>query len=262
MSPRLMNQLAILLLTLSIAMEVSLLSGLRTLSTPLYHSAHLLLMATLVAAQLALFLTADKHLPSRQYALWFAIGTAFTAAGDYVNGAMSAIQPVSLKLTWAMLLFGIGYGLYIFALWHHKKQTQGSGPSGGIWLVLLFLGINAGSWLRDVEPNLQGLGGLLYNGSFIFNATLYVLMPVLSFRFYQRSGYSTGGLLICMGGILIPYSDLILFNAWLRGGNPPVADLAMFAHNWILYFGGQVLMTQFPALAMAADAQHRNQSNA
>ncbi len=256
MTPRHSHQLVILLLTVSITLEVTLLAGLFHLSDFLYHSLHLAFMATLIGSQLALYLKADKRLPGARYALWFAIGAAFTLIGDYVNGAVSSVQPVSLKLTWAMLLFGLGYSLYILALWRYQTgqptfaRTIGR---GGYLLALLILAINVISWFHHVEVNLRG-HDLLYYGSFVFNATIYVLMPLLAFHFYRHSGYSTGGLFVLMGGLLIPYSDLVLFASWLRGGDPVVPGFTLYAFNWIAYFGGQVLFSRFPALVLEAEA--------
>jgi len=89
----------------------------------------------------------------------------------------------------------------------------------------------------------------------VFNASIYVLMPLLAIRDCQRSDYSSGGLIVVIGSLLIPYSDLILFNSWLKGGDPAVPTLALYAINWIVYFGGQVLISRFPALALEAEAR-------
>ena len=249
---------SIALLVASVSLEITLLAGLFQFSDALYHGIHLLFMATLIASQLTLFLTADKHLQTRKYALWFAIATTFTAIGDYVNSAVSAVQPVSMKLTWAMLLFGIGYAVYNFVLWQlnqsmlkQQKKTRFSGLQYAI--ALLILAINVVSWFQHVEPNIRGLD-VLYYGSFIFNATIYVMMPLFAVWFFHQTKYSMGGLLVLLGAVLIPYSDLILFASWLRG-NPPVPSFQLYAYNWILYFSGQALLTQLPSWAMMAETK-------
>jgi hypothetical protein len=246
------------LLVASVSLEITLLAGLFQFSDALYHGIHLLLMVILIASQLTLFLTANKHLQTRKYALWFAIATTFTAIGDYVNSAVSAVQPVSMKLTWAMLLFGIGYAVYNFVLWQlnqsmlkQQKKTRFSGLQYAI--ALLILAINVVSWFQHVEPNIRGLD-VLYYGSFIFNATIYVMMPLFAVWFLHQTKYSMGGLLVLLGAFLIPYSDLILFASWLRG-NPPVPSFQLYAYNWILYFSGQALFTQLPSWAMMAESK-------
>lgn len=251
-------KLSIVLLVASISVEITLLIGLFQFSDALYHGIHLLLMATLIVLQLTLFLTADKNLQTRKYALWFAIATTFTAVGDYVNGAISMVQPVSLKLTWAMLLFGVGYVVYNFVLWQlnqsmlkQQKKTHFSGLQYAI--ILPILAINVLSWFQHVEPNIRGLD-VLYYGSFIFNATIYAMMPLFAVWFFYQSKYSMGGLLVLLGALLIPYSDLILFASWLRG-NPPVPSFEFYAYNWILYFSGQALLTQLPSWAMMAESK-------
>jgi len=256
MTPRHSHQFAIVLLAASVMLEIALLAGVFSLPDAIYHSLHLAFMAMLIGSQLALYLTADAQLRSRRYALWFAVGAAFTMVGDYINGTLSSVQPVSLKLTWAMLLFGIGYGLYILALWQHGRTQFANAPASKVVLLgmaLQNLIVNVLLWTWFVEANLQG-HDLLYYGSFVFNATLYVLMPLLAFRFYQVSQYSTGALIVLIGSVLIPYSDLVLFNSWLKAGDPPVATFELYALNWVVYFGGQVLISRFPALALEADA--------
>jgi len=251
-------KLSIVLLVASVTLEITLLAGLFQFSDALYHGIHLLLMATLIVSQLTLFLTADKHLQTRKYALWFAIATTFTAIGDYVNSAVSAVQPVSMKLTWAMLLFGIGYAVYNVVLWqinYLMLKQQGKTRFSGLQyaIALPILAINVVSWFQHVEPNIRGLD-VLYYGSFIFNATIYVMMPLFAVWFFHQTKYSMGGLLVLLGAFLIPYSDLILFASWLRG-NPPVPSFQLYAYNWILYFSGQALLTQLPSWAMMAESK-------
>ena len=67
-----------------------------------------------------------------------------------------------------------------------------------------------------------------------------------------NSRWSVGGLLVLVGAVLIPYSDLVLFRSWLEGGDPDVVSRQLYASNWILYFGGQCLMSLFPALVIGS----------
>jgi hypothetical protein len=243
---------ATLLLTGSIAMEITLLAGLFPVNDLIYHGLHLALMAALITSQWMVFRSASPQDPRRWLAFCFALGAMFTAVGDYVNSAVSAVQPVSLKLTWAMLLFGVGYTLYSVALWKHSRDAVQPLALGKLrpayWMVLPVLAVNVVSWFQHVEQLLPGLD-LLYYGTFIFNATIYVLMPVYAFWFFLNSRQSTGSLLVLCGALLIPYSDLILFASWLKG-NPAVPEFPLYAFNWILYFGGQVLISLFPALVL------------
>ncbi len=258
MSPHHYIKLSLVLLVASVALEITLLAGLFRLSDVCYHGIHLLLIAVLVASQLTLFLTADKQYAGLKYAFWFALATTFTAVGDYVNSALSAVQPVALKLTWALFLFGAGYAIYCFAFWQFNKaslqQPRKSRFSGLQYLVALpILLVNILSWLQHVELLLHGMA-VLYYGSFVFNATIYVMMPLFAIWFFHSSKYSTGSLLVLLGALLIPYSDLVLFATWLPN-NPAVPSFQYYSYNWILYFSGQALITQFPAWVMTAEHQ-------
>jgi hypothetical protein len=243
---------AALLLTGSITMEITLLAGLFPVNDLIYHGLHLVLMAALITSQWLVFRRASLQDPRRRLALCFAFGALFTAVGDYVNGALSAVQPVSLKLTWAMLLFGIGYTLYTAALWKHSRDGVKPLVAGKLrpayWMALPVLAVNVLSWFQHVEPLMRGME-LLYYGSFVFNATIYVLMPTYALWFFLNARQSTGSLLVLCGALLISYSDLILFATWLKG-DPAVPEFPLYAFNWILYFGGQVLISLFPALAL------------
>ncbi|HEX5276073.1 MAG TPA: hypothetical protein VFW42_00220 [Fluviicoccus sp.] len=245
MSPQHHLKIAILLLAGSVSLEVTFLAGLFPVNDLFYHGLHLALMGALIASQGRVFLTAGLDDPRRFPALAFAVGAAFTAVGDFVNGALSSVQPVSLKLSWAMLLFGIGYSLYCLAFWHVRRRQAADGFP---WVaaVLAVLVVNVVSWLQHVEPLLRGMD-LLYYGSCLFNATIYVALPVLAFAFCRGTAYRPGGLLVLCGALLIPFSDLILFATWMPG-NPAVPAFPLYAFNWILYFSGQVLVSLFPSL--------------
>jgi len=244
---------SIVLLTGSIAMEVSLLAGIFNINSSLYHLIHVLLIAALVGSQLSLYFFWKKYDIKQNYALLFAIGTALTGVGDYVNSAISHVQPVSLKLTWAMLLFGSGYAIYNYTLWTYNntilKQKQDGFSRNRYMVAVPFLLVNVISWYLHVEANVKGLD-LLYYGSFVFNATIYVMMPMAAFWFFINTRQSTGGLIVFVGALLIPYSDLVLFGSWLRGGNPPEPSFQFYSYNWILYYGGQILISMFPGLVI------------
>ena len=256
MSPKNFIMLAIVLLAASITLEITLLAGVLNLGVSRYHQIHLLLIGTLAGSQFLLYFYGKRHGIKHHAALLFAIGACLTGSGDFVNGAISHIEPVSLKLTWALLLFGAGYVSYSVALWTYNNAILKRGTStfarARYLIAVPFLVMNVAAWFKYVEPNVAGFD-LLYYGSFIFNATIYVLLPTFAVWFFYNSGKSIGGLIVLVGAFLIPYSDLILFSSWLRGGDPAVASFQLYAYNWILYFGGQVLISIFPALVIDAE---------
>lgn len=251
MLPRHTHLTAILLLTLSVMLEVSTLTGLLPLGDSLYHGAHLGFMAALVLSQILLYRRTRSPL-----ALLFACGSFATMIGDAFNSTLVPVQPVSLKLSWALLWFGIGYGLYLVALRREDREAQRRcGPSrldDPRTALPAILVVNTVFWGVFVEKCLRG-HDVLYIGSLLFNGSIYVLMPWLGQRFFRHSGYSAGGLLVWLGSLLIPFSDLILFHSWLRDGDPAAPDRLLYAANWIVYFGGQVLLSRFPALAIEAE---------
>ena len=262
MSPQNHIKWASSLLAGSVAMEIAYLSGFFKASDALYHGIHVSLIALVVLSQLALYLRHKGTAGQASYALLFAIGMAFTGVGDYVNGAMSGVQPVSLKLSWAMLTFGIGYSLYCFALWRHSQSVAKATPGGlsasrYVIALLLILG-NVNTWYQHIE-SLVAVSDVLYYGSFVFNLSIYVALPTLCAWYFINSKWSIGGLIVLLGGALIPYSDLILFHSWLPG-NPAVASPQSYAWNWILYFGGQVLVSMFPALVLDSNLNARHQA--
>ena len=253
MSPADFPKLVAVLLATAIGIEVSLLAGVYHLDTAPYHLMHLAFMAVLVLGQFALWRHARAAgLPAAGTALALAIGAAFTAVGDFVNGAVSGIEPVSLKLTWALLLFGVGYTLYVATLWRCAAPALRTGaPRLYPWryaVALVILAGNVAAWLQHVEPGAAG-HALLYYGSFVFNATLYVMLPACAAWLAVASRFSLGAIVVLIGAILIPYSDLVLFDSWLRG-NPAVPSFELYAYNWIVYFGGQALFATLPSLLM------------
>ncbi len=244
-------QIASITLFASIMFEITLLAGLLPVPEKIYHFLHIFLMLVLIFSQVMLYTSLKKTNLTSQYALWFALGMGFTAIGDFVNGANSSVEPVSHKLTWALLLFGSGYVIYNFILWKHAtsilSKTKTALLKYKYYLAVPLIVINLISWLLHVEPNLRN-SSLLYYGSFFFNLTIYVAMPLFAAWYYYGTRWSTRGLVICIGAILIPYSDLILFNSWMKNGSDPaVPTIQLYAYNWILYFGGQTLMSMLPS---------------
>lgn len=254
MSPADFPKLVAVLLAVSIGIEVSLLAGVFHLDTAPYHLMHVALMGALVLGQFALWQHARAaRRPEAGAALALAIGAACTAVGDFVNGAVSGIEPVSLKLTWALLLFGTGYTLYVITLWRHAAPAlHESAPRLYAWRYAIALVILAGNllaWFQHVEARVAG-HDLLYYGSFVFNATLYVMLPTCALWLAAANRFSLGSIVVLIGAILVPYSDLVLFDSWLRGGDPAVPSFELYAYNWIVYFGGQALFATFPSLLM------------
>lgn len=261
MRPADFPKIVAVLLAASVGMEVTLLAGVYAMGDGLYHGLHVALMAALVCAQLALYrrLRADAD-PAAPAALALAIGAASTAVGDYVNGALSGVEPVSMKLTWALFLFGIGYALYTLTLWRHAGAALAQ--RGGLlhrWrhaILLPILAGNVAAWFAHVQPGATG-HDLLATGSFVFNATLYVMLPGFALWYVAATGASLGSIVVAIGAILIPYSDLVLFDSWLRG-NPAVPSRELYAYNWIVYFGGQALFSLLPSLlAASGNDRHR-----
>lgn len=254
MTPKRFTLVAIVLASASIAFEAAALSGLVDVGTDAYHSIHVALMAALVISQFALFLHGRGRRPEARLALFFAVGAAFTMVGDFFNGAVSGVEPVSHKLTWALLWFGTGYVLYVAALWMHNepilRQSESAFAKYRYAFVLPVLAVNVAGWLMHVGPNVEDFELLRY-GSFVFNATIYVALPVLGLWFFRNTGWSAGGLVVLIGAIFIPYSDLVLFSSWLGDGDPAVPSFRLYAYNWIVYFTGQVMVAVFPALAMS-----------
>ena len=254
MTPKRFTLVAILLGAGSVAFEVAALADVIKIGTNGYHSVHIALMAVLAISQFALYLNAKGRCSEARLALFFAIGVCLTGTGDFFNGAASGITPVSHKLTWALLWFGTGYLLYTFAMWSYNepilKQSSSKFARYRYAIALPILAVNVAGWFMHVDPGVADFELLRY-GSFIFNATIYVAMPMLGLWFFRNSGWSAGGLIVLLGSVFIPYSDLILFSSWLGDGNPDVPTFQLYAFNWFVYFGGQVMLSIFPALAIA-----------
>jgi len=260
MSPIDFPKLVAVLLAVSIGLEVTLLADVYRLDTAAYHGLHLVLMGVLVCGQFAVWRRARRDgLAGAGAALALAIGAASTAVGDFVNGAVSGVEPVSLKLTWALFWFGIGYTLYVMTLLRHAGPVLAAGaPRLYRWrwaIALPFLAGNVLAWFRHVEPGAAG-HDLLYYGSFVFNATIYVMLPLFAFWLVLGTRASLGSIVVLIGAALIPYSDLVLFDAWLRG-NPAVPAFDLYATNWIVYFGGQALFATFPSLMISKQLHAR-----
>jgi hypothetical protein len=250
----------------SVAVECGVLSGLWPLPVGVYHVIHLLLMATLLAAMLALHRhrrslgAADSAVP-----LWFAAGLAFTGIGDYVNSALSAVDPVTPKLNWALLFFALGYSCYVVGMWKGTALLTGgrTDVSRALWLLLpVILVMNVITWITRVY-GLVAAHPILTWGSFVFNATLYVLLPWLGIRYLVARRFSVDAVVVMVGVAFIIYSDLVLFDSWMKLAEGKPIPTALYAANWILYFGGQCLTNVFPpSLAKALDGTRESYSAA
>ena len=252
LAPARATQVALTLLAASITIEVTLLAGLTALDTRIYHLLHLALMAALIINQVWLYKSSEGN-PHRRYAAWVAVGLISTGVGDYVNGALSPVRPVSTKLTWALLLFGIGYAIYVAVLASYRRSSSvGSldGSTGWIALGAPSFVLNLLAWVVVVRPQVVAYP-LLAIGSLVFCLTLYVALPAFGQALYRQSGFAPVGLALVFATILIPYSDLVLFGTWLDG-NPDVASFPLYACNWVLYFSGQALFSVFPPWAISS----------
>lgn len=255
MTPERHIKVVIALVAVSVMVEVNVLAGLATLGEAAYHGWHLVLMAAVLVAQLALHRSTPASVEQRRYALWFAAGLGCTMVGDFVNSAISGVEPVTRKLSVALVLFGAGYGLYCAALWHHHRAHLSAHPverpSRRYLVLLLIAALNVATWFAQVRGTVEVSDVLTY-GSFAFNVTIYVALPAFALWYAVNTRWSIGGLVVLVGAILIPYSDLVLFRSWLADGNPDVPSQDLYAANWILYFSGQCLMSLFPALVLVA----------
>jgi hypothetical protein len=237
---------AIVLLAVSLIIEVSVLSKVELippfpLAREAYHAQHLALMSANVVSLYA---------RGGPYAHWIAFGAASTLIGDYVNSAVSAVEPCSTKLTWALLLFGIGYSAYVFALWRSVCDIKIRVGFSQAAIAVVVLVINVYGWTIHLSDKLTPFP-LLYYGSLVFDLTLYVAMLSLGVWFAAEARFSAPALAVLVASVLIPFSDLILFASWFSGRTDPRTPTTdQYAQNWLLYFSGQVLFGLLP-LAVA-----------
>lgn len=257
MSPSVFPRFAGALLAASITLEIAVLGGVLTLGTVAYNLQHMGLLIAVIVAQGSLYRHARRQGdPLASTAGWFVLGSLLTLVGDIINGSLTSIGPVSLKLSWALLWFGLGYGAYVLAMGQAlSRRLAAEKPAWAPWRflpVIVILAVNVLSWLGHVHPRVESHALLTY-GSFVFNATLYVLMPLFALWYLLLERFSAHGLVVMVGAIWVPYSDLILFATWLRDGDPAVATIPLFAINWIVYFGGQCLLGMFPAFVMSKE---------
>lgn len=239
-----------LLLAASLVVESGMLSGLFSFSVTGYHLIHLLLMTGLLAITGALWWRRRREsAPDAPVVALFALGLVFTLIGDYVNSRLSDVNPVTLKLTWALLFFGLGYSCYIAGLWRGLALVAPGARR--LWPVIpVILALNVTGWLTSVAARVAGQPVLSY-GSFVFNATLYVILPWLAIRYLVACRYGLASVVVMIGAVLLPFSDLVLFKTWLPRPDDEPVSLILYSSNWILYFGGQCLMNVFTAaLAM------------
>lgn len=244
--------IAAALLAASAVLEVTLLAGVQEIGDTAYHLIHLVWVAALAVSLFSLHLFARTR-GGGALALWFGIGLCLTGVGDFINGAESGVEPATLKLSWALLLFGAGYAIYSVAMWAFSEPLlRGQSSRFARWryaIPIPILIVNVIGWFTYVESHVGG-HDVLYYGSFIFNATVNVALLTVAIWFFYTSGRSIGGLVVLIGALLLPYSDLILFDSWLRDGDPAVPSFELYSYNWIVYFSGQALISIFPALAI------------
>jgi len=245
------------LLGFSAAVECGVLSGLWTLGLRGYHLTHLVLMASLFGLAVALYRRrSSRSAADRAVPLWFAAGLACTVVGDFINSALSSIHPVTHQLGWAMLFFALGYTCYVVGIWKGLALLNGGKTivPPALWLLIpVILAGNVITWITRVQARVADYPILSY-GSFVFNATLYVILPWLAIRYLIARRFSLAAVAVMIGAVFIAYSDLVLFDSWFKlpVGTPIPTEL--YASNWILYFGGQCLLNVFPSsLAQALD---------
>lgn len=248
------------LLAASLAIESAVVSGLVKPPVPAYHALHLALMAGLLGITLALWQGCrGKRDGEASVVLLFAAGLAFTFVGDYVNSALSGIEPVTAKLSWALLLFGLGYSCYIAGAAKGLAALQASSHARTprwVWgLIPLILAVNVAGWFTSVADRVQPNPVLSY-GSFAFNATLYVALPWLAIRYLLARRFGLDAVAVVLGAILLPFSDLVLFNTWLAEPPGTPISLTLYSSNWIVYFTGQCLMNVLPAAVVLARRVH------
>lgn len=259
-TPILLPRLAGLLLAVSVSLEIAVLADVLHLGLVAYNLQHLILMLLLIVMNLALYLRTRAENPRQaRLAMWVAMGAASTTVGDWVNGSLSGVEPVSRKLTWALLFFGVGYSLYIAAMadaWRTTLATRRPRGSRARWYMALPIAAgNTLAWYQHVYPHVADYPVLCW-GSLIFNATIYTLLPLYALWHALLARGHARSLIVLAGALWLPYSDLILFDTWLRGGDIATAPLQLLALNWILYFGGQALFAMFPAFVLAGDTGH------
>lgn len=255
MSPKNHVACVSLIIAATCLFEMSLLAGLEAVADPAYQVVHLFSMGLLIAGQVLLIRHCRLNGLSVTVPALTAAALVCTGIGDLVNGTLTGITPVSTKLTFALFLFGAGYLMYNYNLWHAIRTT--GDPSRKmplaalIPLVVIILINNLASWFIYIDELVQGFT-LLHYGGLAFNATIYVAMPVLGVYYAYKTGWAISGWIILIAGVFLPYSDLILFDSWLPG-NPDQPVRELYAYNWMVYFNGQCLMSMLPAFLMLAD---------
>ena len=255
------------LLGFSVAVECGVLSGLWTLGLRGYHLIHLMLMACLFGLAVALYRQRSRRgAADRAVSLWFAAGLACTIvpAVDFVTSEPSSSNPVTHQLSLAMLFFALGYTCYIVGMWKGLALlTDGKTVvPRTLWLLIpVILAGNVITWITRVQARVADYP-ILYYGSFVFNATIYVILPWLAIRYLIARRFSLAAVAVMIGAVFIAYSDLVLFDSWFRLPVGTSIPTVLYASNWILYFGGQCLLNVFPSsLAQTLDADTVGREN-
>ncbi|BCI86210.1 hypothetical protein NIIDMKKI_14160 [Mycobacterium kansasii] len=83
--------------------------------TAIYHIWHVALMLFVITVRLAYQQRLSPQVA--RYTRILIAGMAMCAVGDVVNSAISGIEPISQKLSTAIILFGAGYTLYVYVLY-------------------------------------------------------------------------------------------------------------------------------------------------
>ena len=90
-----------------------------------------------------------------------------------------------------------------------------------------------------------------------------MLLPWLGIRYLVARLFSVDAVVVMVGVVFIIYSDLVLFDSWMKLAEGKPIPTALYAANWILYFGGQCLTNVFPpSLAKALDGTRESYSAA
>ena len=241
------------------------LSGLWTLGLRGYHLIHLMLMACLFGLAVALYRQRSRRgAADRAVSLWFAAGLACTVVGDYINSVLSGIHPVTHQLGWAVPIYALGYTCYIVGMWKGLALIPGGKTvvPRTLWLLIpVILAGNVITWITRVQARVANYP-ILHYGSFVFNATIYVILPWLAIRYLIARRFSLAAVAVMIGAVFIAYSDLVLFDSWFRLPVGTSIPTVLYASNWILYFGGQCLLNVFPSsLAQALDADTVGREN-
>ena len=169
-----------------------------------------------------------------------------------------------------LMLMACLFGLAV-ALYRQRSRRGAADRAVSLWfapawlarpfLIPVILAGNMITWITRVQARVADYP-ILYYGSFVFNATIYVILPWLAIRYLIARRFSLAAVAVMIGAVFIAYSDLVLFDSWFRLPVGTPVPTVLYASNWILYFGGQCLLNVFPSsLAQALDADTVGREN-